>query len=169
MPHRGEVVVFQPPKEAYIGVNPALMLREWLEKHPDGGGLNPEEIAIIGQAVEMSNWPGVKQHPMNWSRNTEDNVRQVLAVLPTLSAQRDAFIKRVIGLPGDRIHIIKNDGIYLNGKRLQEPYLHGSAPHASRAFPAPDPPLFLRLGRPPRCGDVRLLVYSILFLLVHAL
>lgn len=36
------------------------------------------------------------------------------------------YIKRVIGLPGDRLSI--HDGaVYVNGERLNEPYLHGIA------------------------------------------
>ncbi|SEN64470.1 signal peptidase I [Lihuaxuella thermophila] len=37
--------------------------------------------------------------------------------------ERD-FIKRVIGLPGDRI-LIKNGKVYRNGKPLYEPYVNG--------------------------------------------
>nr|NIM07525.1 signal peptidase I [Armatimonadota bacterium]NIM24963.1 signal peptidase I [Armatimonadota bacterium]NIM68849.1 signal peptidase I [Armatimonadota bacterium]NIM77086.1 signal peptidase I [Armatimonadota bacterium]NIN07056.1 signal peptidase I [Armatimonadota bacterium] len=33
------------------------------------------------------------------------------------------FIKRVIGLPGDRVQVKAGDGVYINGKRLHEPYL----------------------------------------------
>lgn len=33
-----------------------------------------------------------------------------------------SYIKRVIGLPGDRIRISEGD-VYLNGKRLEEPYV----------------------------------------------
>ena len=33
------------------------------------------------------------------------------------------YIKRVIGLPGDKI-VSKNDKMYINGKRLAEPYLN---------------------------------------------
>ena len=36
--------------------------------------------------------------------------------------QDDAYIKRVIGLPGDIIEIKKDDGVYINGKALIEPY-----------------------------------------------
>jgi signal peptidase I len=32
-------------------------------------------------------------------------------------------VKRVIGLPGDRLHIVADQGVYLNGKLLNEPYV----------------------------------------------
>ncbi len=35
------------------------------------------------------------------------------------------YVKRVIGLPGDHIHIVANEGVYINGKLQQEPYLYG--------------------------------------------
>ena len=34
---------------------------------------------------------------------------------------RQTFVKRVIGMPGDRIHV-RNKQVYLNGKELTEPY-----------------------------------------------
>ncbi len=37
---------------------------------------------------------------------------------------RDAFIKRVIGVPGDRVEIL-NGGVYVNGQRLSEDYVNG--------------------------------------------
>ena len=42
--------------------------------------------------------------------------------------QDDAFIKRVIGLPGDVIEVKAFDGVYINGKKLYEPYVNDS-PH----------------------------------------
>lgn len=42
--------------------------------------------------------------------------------------QDDAYIKRVIGLPGDVIEIRKNEGVYINGKYLIEPYAN-EPPH----------------------------------------
>ena len=36
--------------------------------------------------------------------------------------QDDAYIKRVIGLPGDVIEIHKGEGVFINGKLLVEPY-----------------------------------------------
>lgn len=35
---------------------------------------------------------------------------------------REHYVKRVIGLPGDRI-VYKNDVLYVNGKPMEEPYL----------------------------------------------
>jgi signal peptidase I len=37
------------------------------------------------------------------------------------------FIKRVIGLPGDRVQIRAGDGVYVNGIRLEEPYVREPA------------------------------------------
>jgi signal peptidase I len=42
------------------------------------------------------------------------------------------FVKRVVGLPGDRIHL-KNKAVFVNGEQIQEPYavhvLHDSDPY----------------------------------------
>ncbi len=50
------------------------------------------------------------------------------------------FVKRVIGLPGDRIHLV-NKQVYVNGKPLQEGYaIHGSPDREAfrDEFPQPD-------------------------------
>ncbi|MCL5110736.1 MAG: signal peptidase I [Chloroflexi bacterium] len=36
----------------------------------------------------------------------------------------DPLIKRVVGLPGDTLEL-RDGGVYVNGQRLDEPYLHG--------------------------------------------
>ena len=46
-----------------------------------------------------------------------------LTGLPFLP-QDDAYIKRVIGLPGDVVEIRKGEGVYINGKFLYEPYVN---------------------------------------------
>jgi signal peptidase I len=47
------------------------------------------------------------------------------------------FIKRVIGLPGDTVQG-KKDGVYVNGAKLDEPYLHGlhTVPFDAHTVPA---------------------------------
>lgn len=42
--------------------------------------------------------------------------------------QDDAYIKRVVGLPGDLLEVRKNEGVYINGKFLIETYTN-EPPH----------------------------------------
>ena len=41
---------------------------------------------------------------------------------------RQNYVKRVIGIPGDHIHLV-NKVVYRNGKPLQEPYIHHIDPN----------------------------------------
>ncbi len=50
-----------------------------------------------------------------------------------------SFIKRVIGLPGDRVRI-SNGRVYINGERLHEPYLQRSYRDHSNMPPLRVPP-----------------------------
>jgi len=134
MPKRDEIIVFNPPAAGYIGNNNGLMLREWLAQHPDT--LTVDETTILVRGLQDPHllekpelgFSGLKQSlrfvPMADARlNTEE----ILKILPSLPAQRDAFIKRVIGLPGDTIEFKTGDGIYINSKPLDEPYLTSGA------------------------------------------
>lgn len=50
--------------------------------------------------------------------------------------QPEAYIKRLIGLPGDKVQVKANQGVYINGKLLDEPYHEGSPfflPHYNMA------------------------------------
>lgn len=48
----------------------------------------------------------------------------VIVFNPPIPNADKPFIKRVIGLPGETVEV-KNGGVYINGERLDEPYLHG--------------------------------------------
>ncbi len=56
----------------------------------------------------------------------------------TLRAQgvKDAYIKRVIGVPGDRV-ALQQGGVYINGHRLSEDYVYNKP--TSVEFCTPDP------------------------------
>jgi signal peptidase I len=41
----------------------------------------------------------------------------------TMGDQQKDFIKRLIGLPGERIEVHSYDGVYINGVKLNEPYI----------------------------------------------
>lgn len=48
----------------------------------------------------------------------------VIVFNPPIPNADKPFIKRVIGLPGETVEV-KNEGVYVDGVRLDEPYLHG--------------------------------------------
>ena len=50
---------------------------------------------------------------------------QVVVFYKTPARDDDALIKRVIGLPGDLIEF-RDDEVWINGARLDEPYIHGA-------------------------------------------
>lgn len=69
-------------------------------------------------------------------RNTLQNGQRVLTLPLTLSYDRgdivvvrrngaEPIVKRIVGLAGDKI-LIKEDGVYLNGTLLEEPYAQGT-------------------------------------------
>ena len=49
--------------------------------------------------------------------------RSDIVVLAAPDQPGALYIKRVIGMPGDTV-VVKNDQLYINGKRRPEPYLH---------------------------------------------
>ena len=56
--------------------------------------------------------------------------------LPRTEESSETFIKRVVGLPGDRI-AIKNGHVYRNGVREHDPYIAPCGGAASCNFPVP--------------------------------
>jgi signal peptidase I len=53
-----------------------------------------------------------------------------------------AYIKRLVGLPGDRIEVRPNDGVYINGGRLDEPYVAEVAQSCTKMDEATYQPLW---------------------------
>lgn len=64
------------------------------------------------------------------------------------AGSRDPYVKRVIGLPGETVQVRPNDGVYVNGLKLDEPYV--AAPAAYAFGPERVPP-----GRYFMLGDNR--------------
>ena len=61
-----------------------------------------------------------------------------------------SYIKRVIGVPGDHIRVIAGEGVFINGTRLDEPYLPNGESASTITFPTapadPGPAPHLQLG-----------------------
>lgn len=49
----------------------------------------------------------------------------VIVFTPPPPGQDKPYIKRVIALPGDTVEVRNDDGVYVNGTRIDEPYLEG--------------------------------------------
>ena len=100
-PERGDILVFHPPpgaNEARCGVQDG-------EKYGPPPGIEYIGIPEADLALDIGNAP-IMPCPQ-----------------PNPGAESQAFIKRVIGLPGDRLKIIKGHA-YINGKKLNEPYIN---------------------------------------------
>ncbi len=68
----------------------------------------------------------------------------------------DTFVKRVIGVPGDRIKIV-NQQLYRNGELLSEPYIYhksGVIDSYKDNFPSEPGSMYLDLAREPRLRDM---------------
>lgn len=58
--------------------------------------------------------PGHELDPSLWGKFTR---------MIGFFSKDDAYIKRVIGLPGDKIQVVPTIGVFVNGKLLKEPYI----------------------------------------------
>ncbi len=98
-PERGDVVVFHPPPGAELmecGIEP-------------GQTFGPPEQVYVA-------------HPEVADIAADPKTGSMACPQANAGSQSQAFIKRVIGLPGDRIKIIRGNA-YIDGKKLDEPYV----------------------------------------------
>jgi signal peptidase I len=69
-----------------------------------------------------------------------------IVIFPAPGDTRD-FIKRVIGLAGEQVEIRNNDGVYINGQKLTEPYVMATPnydwPAAGQTQTIPDGKIFV--------------------------
>ena len=67
----------------------------------------------------------------------------VLFVPPERSGKNDQYVKRVIALPGETVEVRPLDGVYVDGRRLDEPYVREVPSYRLRRVTVPEGHLFL--------------------------
>ncbi len=95
-----------------------------------------ERTLLVGDHLIMSRFgydaglPFTPWHVRLWR---EPQRQQVVVFRAPLAGQPD-YVKRLIGLPGDRVEI-RNGAVWINGRPLAEPYLSASMPASERFGP----------------------------------
>ena len=85
-----------------------------------------ERTLLVGDHLLMSRFGYDAEVPMTQLhvRLWRDPHRQQIVVFRAPLPENPDYIKRLIGLPGDQLEI-REGVVYINGKKLDEPYLKG--------------------------------------------
>ena len=118
----GEMVIFESTILSANGTNFNSMVRYYIT----------DEKVLLSSTVQT---PYVK--------NRDELLEKLPPLLPKLN-----YVKRVIGVPGDRIKIIEGEGVYRNGELLDEPYITKEVSKNSPEILTPSEP-----GAPPQLAD----------------
>jgi len=100
-----------------------------------------ERTLLIGDHILMSRLGYDAGVPFtNWHLTLWRNPRrqQVVIFRPPFAPDSTDYVKRVIGVPGDTLEI-KSGAVWVNGKKLDEPYLGAPMPYAERFGPVTVP------------------------------
>lgn len=91
-----------------------IVLNRMEKEYQRGDIITFEAPNVVNENVDLLNPVAIYSYnPENWFENLIYNV---------LELNKISYIKRIIGIPGDRIQIVEGK-VYLNGKELNEEYL----------------------------------------------
>src|SRR5882757_1164361 len=94
---------------------------EVMEKHPHPDTLSSLQSLLIGDYLLVDKMRYGGAGPWDWIMPYRQVRRGDVIVFRYPVHPTQHFVKRVVGLPGDRVRLI-NRRVYVNGNVLQEPY-----------------------------------------------
>lgn len=100
-----------------------LVVSKW--DHIRGITPNYDDIVIIDSRVNRER---------TWKDDVTDVVSNYLSIFSKDAERHDAWVKRVIGLPGDKLEF-KDGHVWRNGKELEEPYTKDPTMNYSQTAP----------------------------------
>lgn len=119
----------------------AVVLNFRVDGHSMDPSLDNNEMLLVNRNayldVNLDDWfsflPGVEDDGQpGWYPFGTPERGDIVVLNPPETVETDKpYIKRVIGLPGDQIDF-RDRGVYIDGIRLQEPYLEGISTKCSR-------------------------------------
>ncbi len=97
----------------------ALLIAAFFVRLPQVSGLSMEPHILSGEYVLINTFAYRLGQPR----------RGEIVAFRHEGDARAIFIKRVVGLPGDRVRIVRGQ-VFLNGSRLDEPYVRHADDHS---------------------------------------
>lgn len=96
----------------------------------NGSSMNYELLTNQRVMIEKDNPPTIERgNVVAFDANAEDPLNPRIDQA-TANGESVQYVKRIIGLPGDTVEG-REDGIYVNGERLNEPYIANEFKHVA--------------------------------------
>ncbi len=101
-------------------------------------------IQVSGSSMEKTYLDGrvnfVNRLAYTWAKPRRGDV--VAIRVPT---ERDMLLKRIVGLPGERVALFDGE-VFINGKRLDEPYVRLKHGYGMKELPPLEPNYYFVIG-----------------------
>ncbi len=85
-----------------------------------------QQILFVVQVTSISMLPTLKpgQRIWAWRIHRPEKLQRGDIVVFTSNLHEKTMVKRLIGIPGDILHVHPDGAVFLNGEKFEEPYVH---------------------------------------------